>query len=403
MAVFKQLFLVTLLLSGSLLAVARYVPDARPTLIAAGVPAELIESISADDAAAAEGEAAGRPPGGGSQMANVTTKQVTEGIVDNRLTALGNGEALKSVSVVPLVDGVVTEVPVQSGNLIQQGDVLAKLNSDTEEIARDLAAASLESAENTLTRYQTLIERNGASQVDLINLQAARDEAAFALKDAEQNLLLRTIHAPITGTVGIVPIEVGDYATTETEIALIDDRSQILVDFWVPERFAGTVTVGQPVSAEALALNDEMFEGEVRAIGSRIDTESRTFQVRAVLDNDEDRLRPGMSFTVSMKFAGDTYPAVDPLAVQWDSEGSFVWAVQDDKAVRVPARIIQRNTDTVLVDADIQTGAPVITEGLLGLRDGADVMVGQPNATGSANAAQDRTAQGAAIAAEAEG
>ena len=52
-----------------------------------------------------------------------------------------------------------------------------------------------------------------------------------------------------------------------------------------------------------------------------------------------------------MKFPGDTYPAVNPLAIQWGSDGAFVWAVEDGKAKRVPVRIIQRNTETVLVDA----------------------------------------------------
>ena len=82
-----------------------------------------------------------------------------------------------------------------------------------------------------------------------------------------------------------------------------------------------------------------------------------------------------MSFQIAMKFPGDTYPAVSPLAVQWGSDGAFVWTVDKGKARRVPVRIIQRNTETVLVDAPIASGDLVVTEGVQAVRDGGDVMI----------------------------
>ena len=82
-----------------------------------------------------------------------------------------------------------------------------------------------------------------------------------------------------------------------------------------------------------------------------------------------------MLFQVSMKFPGDKYPAVDPLAVQWGSDGAFVWAVREGKGVRVPVSIIQRNTDSVLVDAELTVNDEVVTEGIHLVRNGADVTV----------------------------
>ena len=59
-----------------------------------------------------------------------------------------------------------------------------------------------------------------------------------------------------------------------------------------------------------------------------------------------------------MKFPGDTYPSVNPLAVQWGTDGAFVWAIKDGKAKRTLVRIIQRNTDTVLVEGDLDQRRP---------------------------------------------
>ena len=106
-----------------------------------------------------------------------------------------------------------------------------------------------------------------------------------------------------------------------------------------------------------------------------MDPASRTLRIRARIDNPEDKLRAGMAFSVGMRFAGDTFPAVDPLAVQWDAEGSYVWQVVDGKSVKTRVRIIQRNPDVVLVDAELKADDAVVVEGLQRVREGADVRI----------------------------
>ena len=73
------------------------------------------------------------------------------------------------------------------------------------------------------------------------------------MRDAELALERRVIRAPFDGWVGILGVDVGDQVDTDTAIATLDDRSHILVDFRVPERFVGQVRVGAPVSARPLA------------------------------------------------------------------------------------------------------------------------------------------------------
>jgi hypothetical protein len=84
-----------------------------------------------------------------------------------------------------------------------------------------------------------------------------------------------------------------------------------------------------------------------------------------------------MAFEITMRFPGDTYPAVDPLAIQWGAEGAYVWAVKDGRAHRTDVRIIQRNTSSVLVDGDFSDGDLVVVQGVQNVRDGAEVMVAQ--------------------------
>lgn len=310
----------------------------------------------------------------------VVAATVTEETINDRLSAIGTGRAKQTVAVTPYAAGRMTEMLVTSGATVKAGDLIAKLDDEAERIAVDRARFALDDATAKQERMQQLRTSNAATSVQVTEAALAVDNARLALRDAELALARRSIPAPISGVVGILPVAAGNYVSTSTEIARIDDRSSILVDFWVPERYAGMVDVGMPLAAASVARPGEVYEGKISALDNRIDDQSRTLQVQALLENPNDRLRAGMSFQVTMEFPGDVYPAVDPLAVQWGSGGAYVWLVKDGKAVRTDVKIIQRNTDTVLVQAAISPGDIVVTEGVHAVRNGAPVTIARTDA-----------------------
>jgi RND family efflux transporter MFP subunit len=135
------------------------------------------------------------------------------------------------------------------------------------------------------------------------------------------------------------------------------------------------VEIGTPIVARPLGLATASLAGEIHAVDNVVDRLSRTLRVKGRLANEGDDLRAGMSFAVTLRFPGEKLPAVDPLAVQWSSEGSFVWAVRDGTAARVPVVIRQRDVDRVLLEADLAPGDEVVIEGVQTLRPGAEVAV----------------------------
>src|SRR5690606_2332448 len=199
--------------------------------------------------------------------------------------------------------------------------------------------------------------------------------AELQLREAQLALERREILAPINGTVGILAVSAGDYVTSSSDIATIDDRSEILVDFWVPERYARQVQIGAPLTAQSVGRPDETYEGAVRAIDNQVDNTSRTLRIQGRISNPTDTLRSGMAFRVEMAFPGDQYPAVNPLAVQWSNEGAYVWAVRDDLVLRLPVQVMQRNSDTVLVSGDFEAGDQVVVEGIHAVREGQNLPV----------------------------
>lgn len=369
MAAWKQLVLALIVLAGAAAATIAYVPGARDAL-------GLAPAASTDTAPS--GQAGGQPGQGrqgGGQQAEVVAAAVTRATINDTLQAIGTGQANASVTVNPFDSGRIAEVAVTSGQRVEAGDILVKLDSDIQEIALDRARVGVTDARSKLERAQTLRRSNTGTAVQVADAQVVLSNAQLQQRDAELALARREVRAPISGIVGIIPVELGAYVTSQTAIVTIDDRSQIKVDFWVPERFASQISVGQPVAASSVARPGVAMQGTISAVDNRLDQASRTMQVQAAIPNADDQLRAGMSFQVGMKFPGDSYPAVDPLAIQWSSDGAFVWQVKDGKAVRTPVRIVQRNTETVLVEGDLPEGQMVVTQGIHLVRDGGDVRI----------------------------
>lgn len=364
MPLWKQILASVVVLAAVFVVWARFFPGAPEVLSRWG-----LEWIAPDSGEIAQaGNAAGDNI---MQAAAVVTSPIATSTINDRLTAIGTSRALNSVAVMPFTAGRLTGIVVESGAHVTAGEIIAHLDAEAEEIALDRARISLEDAQARLERYQTL--RNTVTAVQLKEAELAVANASLAVRDAELSLERRSIRSPIAGTVGILPVSVGNHVTAQTEIATVDDRSRIVVDFWVPERFAGMISVGQPVSAVSVARAGDSFSGNVSAIDSRVDPQSRTMHVQASIDNTSDLLRAGMAFQIEMRFPGDTFPAVNPLAVQWGAQGAFVWLIEDGVARSVPVRVIQRNTDSILVSGDLGSDGVVVTEGIHAVREGAPV------------------------------
>jgi RND family efflux transporter MFP subunit len=381
MSIWKQLIVSLIVLAAAAAAWVNFFPGSRQVLASWGIDWAIASTgQSGKQTEQAGGRQGGdgqggdrRGAGGGNGPITIVAQPVATATINDRLQAIGTGRANATVTVSPYTSGRLTEFLVQSGAHIQAGQVIARLDSETEEIALERAKIAREDAAAKVERMAALRKSSAVTEVQLTEAQLELRNDELSVHDAQVALDRRSVVSPIAGVVGILPIEAGNYVTSQSAIATVDDRSSILVDFWVPERFAAAVRVAADVSAVPLANPKDTYSGKVSAVDNRIDEKSRTLWVQARIANPADSLRAGMSFQVSMRFAGETYPAVSPLAVLWGSEGAFVWTVKDGKVGRVPVRVIQRNTELVLIDAPIAIGDMVVTEGVQSVREGSEV------------------------------
>ncbi|WP_162265070.1 efflux RND transporter periplasmic adaptor subunit [Polycladidibacter stylochi] len=300
---------------------------------------------------------------------------VKQGVTDKFVRAIGTGRAIKTIDIYAEATGRITKLPFKAGDRVKAGDVLIALDADDEQLAVERAQVNLEQAQNQLARFEKLRTSKTISEVQLETAQNQLKTSSIDLKDAKLLLDRRQIRAPFAGILGIYQVDIGDYITTQRRIVGLDDRSQISVEFVVPERFAGKVKLGDEVHLQTRVLPGENFIGVVSAIENRVDPLTRTLTMRATTENVQDKLKSGMAFEVKVQLQGQDYPSIPPVSLKWDRKGSYVWVLDNNRVKRVDLVIIERSPEAILVKGDLSVGDTVIAETSRTLRKGIAVKV----------------------------
>lgn len=313
---------------------------------------------------------------GGIQPKPVIAARIAYSPEQVNVEAVGTSRAVSSVAIRPRVSGQVVAVKVQPGQTVAAGDVLFELDARNETLALRNAEVELADAERLLKRYRQTKDSGAVTLSAMDDAESAVARAQIAVDRAKVELEYRSVLAPFAGIVGLTDIDPGAWVNTDTILTTLDDRSRLLVTFVLPELLLGEIGVGQSIQLSTWRKEAATTAaGEVVEIDSRVDASERTFKVRAHVPNPDDRLRPGMSFRISLQLTGNEYALVPELALQWGPRGSFVWAVIDGLAERRVATIVQRRAGKVLVDTELPEGALVVLEGIQMVREGLPVSV----------------------------
>ncbi|WP_145103898.1 efflux RND transporter periplasmic adaptor subunit [Cereibacter sediminicola] len=374
MSLVKQSLLVLAVAAAVLIIWVLYVPAARPMLARVGLLEPMarlgIVSEEAEAAAAPGPRAAG---GGGAPLTRVIARPVEERPLNAVVTAVGSARAVRAVTLAPEIEGRIDALGAEPGGRVAAGALIASLDSEAARIAVNRAELILADAQEDLARAQRLAGSGVTSDLARQEALLAVRTAELELQQARFTLSQHRILAPFEGWVGILEHEVGDQISRGEVLTRLDDRSSLLVDFRLPERVVGKVAIGDLVTATPLSGARDPLEGRISALDNRVDEASRTLRIRATIPNADDRLRAGMSFSIRLELPGEPRPAVDPLAIQWGSDGAFVWVVREGVSQRVPVRILQRDADAVLIQAALRPDDLVVIEGVQTLRPGGPV------------------------------
>ncbi len=173
---------------------------------------------------------------------------------------------------------------------------------------------------------------------------------------------------------GFREVSPGTMLMAGTPITTIDDVSQIKLDFTVPETALVLMRPGGRIVARSASWGAREFEGEIRAVGSRVDPVTRAVVVRALIANEDRALRPGMLLTVNIVTEERPALMVPERIIVQVAEDAYVYVVDDENtARRQQVQLGTRQGGAVEIVAGLTPGDRVVTQGVIKLRDGSPV------------------------------
>ena len=319
--------------------------------------------------------AAAAPQGGGrnNAPASVTLAAVRSERVSQKLEALGNARANESVDISSKSSNIVTAVTFRDGERVKRGQVLVQL--DDAQARADVAAAqaAVTESQSQYDRSRELLNTQALSKSSFDQLVATLAANRARLGAAQARLEDTVIRAPFSGRVGLRRVSVGTLISPGDVITTLDDTSVIKLDFSVPENFLASVREGLSIRASAPAFPGRTFAGSVASIDSRVDMNTRSVTVRALLANEDGVLKPGMFLNVTLSNDEREALVIPEEALTPEAERQFVYVVADGKVAKREVRIGGRRPGSVEVIAGLSAGERVIVEGTQKVREGASV------------------------------
>lgn len=212
---------------------------------------------------------------------------------NDTLTAVGSIQAVNGVDIAAEMDGVVREILFESGQMVKKGQVLVRLDTETEVADVALYEATLANARKDYERTAKLVETQYASRAALDRAVAARDQAMAQLARARASLDKKTIRAPFSGRLGIRQINLGQYLSKGQAVVTLQAVDPIYATFPVPEQALDRIRVGQIVNVSVDTAPGTRFEGKITSIDAKVNVDTRNVTVQATLPNPNGQLTPG--------------------------------------------------------------------------------------------------------------
>jgi membrane fusion protein (multidrug efflux system) len=297
----------------------------------------------------------------------------------DKIEALGTTKANESVVVTADRSEKIAAIHFEDGQKVKQGDLLVTLDKAQEEAELRASKALTAETQNSYNRAQGLSGNSALPKAILQERAAELKQSQAATEALEARLSSYEITAPFDGILGLREVSVGTLVQPGDVITTIDDLSQVKVDFDVPSVFLSSLKPGLPIVGRVEAFGDRAFKGRVSTVNTRIDTITRTVKVRAVIPNEDGRLKPGL--LMSIELSNDLRQAllIPEEAVVKRGQDNFVFVVtkKEDKFLARQHRIQlgARKPGTVEVLSGVGVGDKIVNHGTLKIRDGAEVSI----------------------------
>ncbi|MBL7661275.1 efflux RND transporter periplasmic adaptor subunit [bacterium] len=315
----------------------------------------------------------------------ITTMKAREEVWNDSLQASGSVSPLRGALLSVEEAGTVKAVHITSGQIVEAGTLIAELDTAVEEADLKSAQAKSTWARRNFLRAQELFNRKAFSESDY---ETAKEQLASANANEEAlaaRIARKRIIAPFRGELGIIQVTIGQYLTAGTAVVPLFDRSQVFIDFSLPQAYSSILTTGLEITVTTEALQNQSFRAQVSTVNPQVDQHTRNIGVRALLNNAEGLIRPGMFVSIELKLPQVTKVIPLPVtSINYAPFGDTVFIVSKMKNEKGEeytgvnpqvVRLGKQRGDQVAILSGLKPGDEVATSGVFKLRPAAQVTI----------------------------
>jgi RND family efflux transporter MFP subunit len=320
----------------------------------------------------------------------VQVASVTLSPVPNSDTYVATIKSRRSSTMQPQVDGNLVKIFVKSGDVVQAGQVLMRIDP-LKQMATVQSQQGTQAQKKALYDYtQIEVERQrklfeaGVVSRDVYDqaIQAFQNakadyESNAALTDTQkQQLAYYDIRAPFAGIVGDVPVHLGDYVSTTTVLTTVDEIADLEAYIYIPTERASVVRQGLPVEILDTA-GKTLVKSKISFLSPQVDNGLQSILAKAEIPRTADILRNQQLVKARVTWSTSPAPVVPVLAVSLVGGQTFVYLASPKGdgyiAHQVPVTLGETVGNTYPVLGGLKPGDKVITSGLQFLQEGAPV------------------------------
>lgn len=285
--------------------------------------------------------------------------------------------------------GTVKAILVDEGQMVQQGQLIATADATSVGNSFEMARATTQQAKDALAQAQDAYNRmkqlhdNGAiSELQWVDIQTKVSQAQSLLRQAQagekiaQKAMTDTkVVAPFSGYISQKNAEVGQNLLPGQSVVKLVKIDCVNIKIAVPEEEISTLKKGDKIRGSVAALNNYSFEGIVTEKAITADLISRSYTVKAVVNNPNQKLLPGMVCNALITKENTAMAIQIPAnIVQIDEKNNtFVWTVVGGKAHRTPLTLGETAGENVIVANGLKVGDELITAGQQKVSEGMAV------------------------------
>ncbi len=325
----------------------------------------------------------------------VSVERVTEAPVSVGFDLLATVKSQRSTTVQPQVDGNLTQIFVRSGDKVQQGQALMQIEASRQLAAVENAKAALASrkagyefAKDQFERMKQVQASGGASAQDLDTARAQLETSRAELSATEATLSSQQltldyyrVTAPLSGTVGDIPVHRGDRVTPMTLLTTIEQNEGLEIYAEVPIERASDVHVGSKV----YVLDDQgavLFESKIHFVSPHVAEDTQTVLCKAALLPSRRVLRANTSVPVRITTSEAPRIRIPTTAIVRMNGQPFVYVVAREgasaQAKMVPVSIGELFADRFMVTSGLKAGDELVTTSVQKLRDATPIAPSEP-------------------------